>query len=219
MKQGSMGGFRRRILGCMGVGGLLIMPSGCGAEAPSEEIAEIDSPIINGTTVTSANAPTNPGTVAVYHGTARPCSGTLVRRQWVLTARHCLTADLSVFGPLLPVSAVKVVRATSPGLQAPPGGSQAVAFIGHNSVNMALIQISPEIAAPVALSNASNSQLPGTTLRAMGFGRFFLGGATTDDDDPAEEIFITLVAGDLQPRRRAPARQGRCRRSRRRCHR
>ena len=169
-------GLRKLLWTWPGLAAVLAASSGCGADAGSdaglEEVGETAEPIINGTPVTSANPPANPGTVAVYHGTAlRPCSGTLVRRQWVLTARHCITTDGSIFGPILPASEVKVVRATDPGLTAPANAVQATLLIPHATADIAVVRIGTEIAAPVGLSNKLIGSLAGTTLRAMGYGR------------------------------------------------
>ena len=72
---------------------------GCGGEhgvrAPVEQRRDA---IVNGT---SASVAQNPGTVAVYHGFQRPCSGTLLRPNWVLTARHCLTVNNEDWGTFL----------------------------------------------------------------------------------------------------------------------
>src|SRR5678815_5110223 len=69
----------------------------------TEALGEAAFPIIGGTAVSSAD---NPGAVAVYHNYIRPCSGALLRRQWVLTAHHCVTADGSTTGPSIPLNQI-----------------------------------------------------------------------------------------------------------------
>src|SRR4051812_10177034 len=103
--------------------GLAILAAGalaaCSGQRLDEDVSVKRDAIVNGNSVTSANPPQNPGTVAVYHQFVRPCSGTLLRMQWVLTAKHCLVFDPDNWqnSPLRPASDIKVVRAISPGLQ------------------------------------------------------------------------------------------------------
>ena len=66
----------------------------------------------------------HPGVVAVYHGGVRPCSGVYMGQgprgaEWVLTARHCVTTDGSVSGPLMSASSLWVTAQDNPGLTVP----------------------------------------------------------------------------------------------------
>jgi hypothetical protein len=174
---------------------------GCGSEnGPEQAAVSVESPIINGTLVTSANPPQNPGTVAVYHGSyPRPCSGTLFRRKWVVTARHCVTVDATVAGAVLAPSELKVARATTPGLTAPAIAEPVDLVIAHDTdIDIAVIRVyvvqgeESTLGPPAALSNATLSSLKNTTIREMGFGR------NVDGGDPLTETGKTTGAGTLR---------------------
>jgi hypothetical protein len=76
-----------------------IAPMGCGATPPDspEPTSTEESAIINGSSVASGTATTQ-GVVIVGH-LGYNCTGTVMRNDFVLTARHCITTDHTVTGP------------------------------------------------------------------------------------------------------------------------
>jgi hypothetical protein len=78
-------------------------------DTPEGRICKVQQPITAGTAV-DAQLQRRLGLVTVNGG----CSGTLLRRFWVLTARHCVTTNGTVGGPLAPASSVLVTAEWSP---------------------------------------------------------------------------------------------------------
>jgi hypothetical protein len=147
-----------RIFGSViALGGVIGAAFGCSGEPPteSEYVATQSEELVNGTTVSVAE---NPATVAVYHGFQRPCTGTLLRPTWVLTARHCLTVSNAPVGPFLntnqvfigPPNVVTPTSAVNPGFYPPSTAVQAMRFVDYDpTVDLALVELWSPIAPPV----------------------------------------------------------------------
>jgi hypothetical protein len=118
--------------------GVLISVSGlsCGAPEPgSEPVASERSEIVNGINASQATTQFY-GMVAVYHPTAgftwspRPCSATIINAEfgftWILTARHCVTTDGTIVGPIAAPSNLRVLPGPNPGLANPNPPAAAV---------------------------------------------------------------------------------------------
>jgi len=183
--------------------------AGCWGNPAADDLGAVDEsdfPIFNGTAVSNAD---NPGAVAVYHNFVRPCSGALFRRQWVVTAHHCLTSDGSPTGPAIPLSQIFVSRTVAPGLSVPAGASQAVkVFLRPGSDrDLAIIKISPEISGTLlGFWNGDLGQLPGNVVRAYGYGRSVDGGNTETENGTtgagtlrmADLLVDTIFTGNIK---------------------
>jgi hypothetical protein len=143
-----MAKLRLSALGCL----CALSLGGCSAGAPEEVITSTRSPIVNGTEESELTAQVF-DQVAVYHPGLngapwfpRPCSGMLVRSSvgfsYVLTARHCVTSDLSVNGPLVAPTSVRVLPGARPGLAAP--NPPAAAVVGDDIQAMPISTAGPE---------------------------------------------------------------------------
>ena len=115
----------------------------CGAEPPesvSEPVASESSAIVNGGDLNQFQTQFY-GTVAIYHPEdgftwfPRPCSGTMFSAQngftWILTARHCVTTNGAIGGPLANPSQLRVIPGPHPGLANPnpPAAAVPAAFV------------------------------------------------------------------------------------------
>src|SRR5690606_2375316 len=148
--------------------------------------------------IKNGNVGWHPGVVALYYGGVRPCSGVYMGSGangyvWVLTARHCVTTDGSLQGPLLSPSAIWATAQDNPGLTAP---SLAVRYAYsywqrvveirqiHPTVDLAMLRLQAPLdylapsgnTMPVYPSNVSNtptSSFMDKELQCAGYGRAF----------------------------------------------
>jgi hypothetical protein len=100
--------------------------TGSGCSAPLLDTGTDREAIVNGVALSQGEL-THYGLVAIYHPDdpgkqqffPRPCSGTIIAsasgRSTVLTARHCVTTDGTVNGPIAPVSAFRLIASLTPG--------------------------------------------------------------------------------------------------------
>ena len=160
-----LNGLRKLCFGGMTLAALAAGTVGCSGErATRDRVEERRGAITNGMPVTVAE---NPATVAVYHNHPRPCSGTLLRPNWVVTARHCLTVDTSDRGTLMnpgdvwigPPDAVNPTNgpdpdhAINPGFYPPPTAIRAYRFVEYaNPVDIALVELAWPMVVPRAPS-------------------------------------------------------------------
>jgi hypothetical protein len=165
---------------------LAVLTVSCSAatDGPPERVAQLQSAILNGTSVPSGTA-TAMGDIAItFHHPSDPgctsgfncgCSGVLLRNDYVITARHCVTVDGSVGGSIdytvgdyklamdsQSVGAFEVIDLT--------GGSSDFAFIGVTPFfqtgpngNQAEDWLRP-------VYSGTDASLVGTTLTCQGYG-------------------------------------------------
>jgi hypothetical protein len=176
---------------------MVSVASGCSGEGVTqyeqESSSTIQQPIYNGVGVTQTE---NPGAVALYEGSKNQpdyehsgfiCSGTLIRKFWVLTARHCLTVSRTPWGPLKSFNVeggyrYYVVDGVTGGV---PSNRYLVTQILDNpsstvGSDIALIRVVPEVQAfpPVIArlwdgngADLATFQQDQRYVNAMGFGR------------------------------------------------
>jgi hypothetical protein len=183
-------------MGLVGCGVLAVLLGGCdaqGGNGADENTSVQDIGIVNGTTASAAFVSTY-GMVAVYHHDSvvptnwfpRPCSGTIIRDDgtysWVLTARHCVTTDLTPTGPVQTnLSYFRLLPGTNPGPSspsAPPAGSIApnlivAAPIASQQSDIALIRVSvnwQDNVSAAAFLMSPMSSVVNAALTATGYG-------------------------------------------------
>jgi hypothetical protein len=98
------------LLWSLGLIGHATTPLAQDVTRPRQAASEPPPPHITLGTVVDADQQRRLGLVAV-----NDCSGTLLNRYWVVTARHCVTSNGQIDGPLLAPNKVKVSAAWAPG--------------------------------------------------------------------------------------------------------
>lgn len=78
-------------------------------DTPEGRICRVQQPITNGAVV-DEQTQKNLGLITISG-----CSGTLLNRYWILTARHCVTTNGQISGPLLPPDRLSVTAPWAPG--------------------------------------------------------------------------------------------------------
>jgi hypothetical protein len=191
-------------------------PEGLPGEAPAPDVEARQQALTNATPLSS-----NPIFTAIYHfqrsGTCtppitdvfhsplttppsgffwpRPCSGRVIRRNgnefFILTARHCVTQNSSIMGPLALNGDLKVTTATTPGviptfemdgfimpMTAPPASIDATVFAagannGQIAEDRAIIKASGLniTSGRTAIYAGTPGELLGITLLSEGYGR------------------------------------------------
>jgi hypothetical protein len=105
--------FRKSAVSALLALGALVDPSGAPAQdcqdTPEGRVCRVQQPIAAGTEVTPETQ-RQLGLITINRG----CSGTLLRRYWVLTARHCVTVDGTVTGALASPGSLLVTASWAP---------------------------------------------------------------------------------------------------------
>jgi hypothetical protein len=161
-----------------------------------ESVAATTSPIVNGTVMTQTEV-TNRGLAALYDkvyksdGTSswfpRPCSAIILTSSGgvskVLTARHCVTRDVSINGTPVVGADVRVIATAAPGMANPnpPAGAITASAVtamptttADRNRDLAVVTVnanwSANVAARPAVLIANPSTLVGKDLIAYGYG-------------------------------------------------
>ena len=175
--------------------------AGCGPELPAPEadteIGEDTAAIFNGDLVGRA---INPGAVAVYHNYARPCSGSLIRRNQVLTARHCLTNDDINF---LPVSQISASHLVDPGPTPPSSAIGAASDVFSSEADdIAVIRLASDMPGTrLGLGDGTPFAMPGTVRARSATGCFTTGPADSTIEDGTDGAGTLRAADTRDPHR------------------
>ncbi|MBS2012109.1 MAG: S1 family peptidase [Deltaproteobacteria bacterium] len=170
----------KKALSTVGALALSLFASGCAAEAQAanESAAVVSQAIVGGSTSTAQHDAVVQLTVAADDGKTRTCSGTLVAKNLVLTARHCV-GDVSASLVVRDYAATTI--SIYAGVDAPAriASGEAPAAVGKELVvpdgntllpDVAFVVLDAAVDAPIAPVRLSGGAAKGERLTVVGFG-------------------------------------------------
>lgn len=164
--------FMKKVFYCCILASLFSVSTGCEEVEQSPDVVQKTNGIINGHSTGSTY-----GIVAVFRDGEEPCSGTVIKDGWVLTACHCVTvnnAESAEGAVEKPLSEIMIAPTSNynPGVEDPPTGSHGITDMHlHPYFDIALLE-TPGIEAvyPYAVWQSPTANLEGTNVLAFGYG-------------------------------------------------